>query len=26
VPKRETVKKFGLLDKQADRLLAKYGE
>jgi aldehyde:ferredoxin oxidoreductase len=26
VPKRETVKKFGLLDKQAERLLAKYGE
>jgi aldehyde:ferredoxin oxidoreductase len=26
VPKRETVKKFGLLDQQAARLLAKYGE
>jgi aldehyde:ferredoxin oxidoreductase len=26
VPKRETVKKFGLLDKQAARLLTKYGE
>jgi len=26
VPKRETVKKFGLLDKQADKLLVKYGE
>jgi aldehyde:ferredoxin oxidoreductase len=26
VPKRETVKKFGLLDKQAERLLTKYGE
>ena len=25
VPKRETVKRFGLLDKQAERLLAKYG-
>jgi aldehyde:ferredoxin oxidoreductase len=26
VPKRETVKKFGLLDKQAERLLTKFGE
>jgi aldehyde:ferredoxin oxidoreductase len=25
VPKRETVEKFGLLDEQADRLLAEYG-
>ena len=26
IPKRETVKKFGLLDKQAEKLLVKYGE
>jgi hypothetical protein len=26
VPKRETVKKFGLLDEKADKLLKKYGE
>ena len=26
IPKRETVKKFGLLDEQADWLLKKFGE